>query len=256
MFQPTAPAGTLHAAHAALATCVTSTGGSTVCSGSSFGAVFSVILLVDLAFIVLGIVATVKVVTKAGYSGWWVLITLVPLVNVVMMLVFAFSKWPVVREVEMLRARAVGPGGYGSPPGWGGGWGPGGTGFGGPPFGPSPAFGPGQAPGASVPTAGPGGSPAPAPGAGQGPPFETHAGGPMPGAVPPGTPAGPVGRAPVESEAPLPSFWEYEPGATGPKSGSGTPGTPPAANPAAGWYPTADGRQRYWDGMRWTDHFS
>lgn len=26
-------------------------------------------------------------------------------------------------------------------------------------------------------------------------------------------------------------------------------------SPAAGWYPVDDGRQRYWDGQRWTDHF-
>lgn len=24
----------------------------------------------------------------------------------------------------------------------------------------------------------------------------------------------------------------------------------------AGWYPTADGRRRYWDGAAWTDHFA
>src|SRR6476661_10045630 len=24
----------------------------------------------------------------------------------------------------------------------------------------------------------------------------------------------------------------------------------------AGWYPQPDGRQRYWDGHRWTDHFA
>ena len=24
----------------------------------------------------------------------------------------------------------------------------------------------------------------------------------------------------------------------------------------AGWYPQPDGRQRYWDGERWTDHFA
>lgn len=25
---------------------------------------------------------------------------------------------------------------------------------------------------------------------------------------------------------------------------------------SAGWYPQADGRQRYWDGQRWTEHFA
>jgi uncharacterized membrane protein YhaH (DUF805 family) len=35
------------------------------------------------------------VVRKAGYSGWWVLLGLIPLVGVIMLWVFAFSRWPV-----------------------------------------------------------------------------------------------------------------------------------------------------------------
>ncbi len=37
---------------------------------------------------------TSRVTKKAGYSGWWSLIMLVPLANVVAMWVFAFSDWP------------------------------------------------------------------------------------------------------------------------------------------------------------------
>ena len=32
---------------------------------------------------------------KAGYSGWWALMMIIPLVNVIMIRVFAFAKWPV-----------------------------------------------------------------------------------------------------------------------------------------------------------------
>lgn len=57
------------------------------------------------------LVAYVRIIQKAGYSGWWVLVGLVPVVNAVMFLVFAFSTWPVLRENAELRARG------GLPPG-------------------------------------------------------------------------------------------------------------------------------------------
>ena len=83
------------------------------------------LLVIDLFVCAVSIFATVKVITKAGYSGWFVLLALVPLVNFVMFLVFAFSKWPVEQRLEAAeRANRAGPG---SPGGWapaGGGWGP------------------------------------------------------------------------------------------------------------------------------------
>ncbi|HEY0584859.1 MAG TPA: hypothetical protein VGD52_01895 [Pseudoduganella sp.] len=39
-----------------------------------------------------------RIATKAGFSGAWSLLMLVPLVNVVMMWVFAFAKWPVQKS--------------------------------------------------------------------------------------------------------------------------------------------------------------
>ncbi|MGD0312639.1 MAG: DUF2510 domain-containing protein [Acidimicrobiales bacterium] len=93
-------------AHFALG-CVTNATGQTVCNGTSTGffAGLGALLFVYLAILVLGILAAVKVVTKAGYSGWWVLITLIPLVGTVFIFVFAFSTWPVTKEVQMLRAQ-------------------------------------------------------------------------------------------------------------------------------------------------------
>jgi hypothetical protein len=38
----------------------------------------------------------VRIVRKAGYSGWWATILLIPLVNIVMIWVFAFADWPQV----------------------------------------------------------------------------------------------------------------------------------------------------------------
>lgn len=56
-------------------------------------------------------IAYIRIIQKAGYSGWWILIGLVPVVNVIMFLVFAYSRWPVQRENDQLRAR------LGIPPG-------------------------------------------------------------------------------------------------------------------------------------------
>jgi hypothetical protein len=113
--------------HVALG-CVTDTAGQTVCTSTSAGffAGLGVLLFVYLAILVLSILAAVKVVTKAGYSGWWVLISFVPLVGAVFVLIFAFSTWPVTREVQMLRAQLAEHRGYGGRRGaYGDGTGPG-----------------------------------------------------------------------------------------------------------------------------------
>jgi energy-coupling factor transporter transmembrane protein EcfT len=83
------------------------------------------ILAFYLALIVVTIIAWVKIITKAGYSGWLVLLGFVPLVNFVMLLVFAFSKWPVTQRLEAAeRANRAGPNNqYGRGAG-GFGWGP------------------------------------------------------------------------------------------------------------------------------------
>lgn len=52
------------------------------------------------------VIAYIRIIQKAGYSGWWVLIGLVPIVNIVMFLVFAYSRWPIERENADLRLRA------------------------------------------------------------------------------------------------------------------------------------------------------
>ena len=39
----------------------------------------------------------VRILRKAGYSGWWSLLTLVPLLNIAMIWVFSFSDWPALK---------------------------------------------------------------------------------------------------------------------------------------------------------------
>jgi hypothetical protein len=92
-------------------------------SNSGFTAFSGIILIIYLFFLVIAIVAWVKIISKAGYSGWWVLIGIVPLVGAIMFLVFAFSKWPIQQRLEaatMNNRQPMGPDGWSR----GGGWAP------------------------------------------------------------------------------------------------------------------------------------
>jgi len=57
-----------------------------------------VILLIPLAFAGCIIWMATRILRKAGYSGWWVLVTVVPVVNLIMLWVFAFADWPALRD--------------------------------------------------------------------------------------------------------------------------------------------------------------
>jgi uncharacterized membrane protein YhaH (DUF805 family) len=57
-------------------------------------------LLVAAAVAAFGLWMNTRILNKAGYSGWWCLITLVPIVNVVMIWVFAFADWPRLKKAE------------------------------------------------------------------------------------------------------------------------------------------------------------
>ncbi|MGE0254788.1 MAG: hypothetical protein AB7N54_03440 [Alphaproteobacteria bacterium] len=45
-------------------------------------------------YFVLILVPAATVLRKAGRSGWWALVFIVPVVNVVALWIFAFSRWP------------------------------------------------------------------------------------------------------------------------------------------------------------------
>ena len=84
-------------------------------------------LLFEVALLVVGIVAGVKIIIKAGYSGWWFLVFLLPLVGFIMFVVFAFAKWPLQQRLEqaernlLARPPSTFPGGDpGVAAGWGG----------------------------------------------------------------------------------------------------------------------------------------
>ncbi|MCQ4323301.1 hypothetical protein [Stutzerimonas stutzeri] len=51
-----------------------------------------------LAMVIVFIVPLWKILTKAGFNGAWSLLTFVPMVNIIALWVFAFSKWPEERR--------------------------------------------------------------------------------------------------------------------------------------------------------------
>lgn len=64
-----------------------------------------IVVSVLIYFLILGI-PIMKILNKAGYSRAWILILIVPLVNLVMLWVFAFARWPALSGSQ----------GYGLPP--------------------------------------------------------------------------------------------------------------------------------------------
>lgn len=54
--------------------------------------------LVAIIFAIVIIFPYVRIIQKAGYSGWWVLVGVVPIVNIIMIYVFALSEWPALRD--------------------------------------------------------------------------------------------------------------------------------------------------------------
>ena len=56
--------------------------------------------LILLFFLLVYVIPVAMIVKKAGYSAWWCLVAFVPLLNIIMLWVFAFASWPNVREPQ------------------------------------------------------------------------------------------------------------------------------------------------------------
>jgi hypothetical protein len=54
--------------------------------------------LIVLLIIVIIYYPIYKIIRRAGFSGWWVLVSFVPVVNVIAIWFFAFCKWPNLNE--------------------------------------------------------------------------------------------------------------------------------------------------------------
>jgi len=55
--------------------------------------------LLVIIFIALSVWIYGRILNKAGYSRWWVILVFVPLLNIIMMWVFAFAKWPKLKRM-------------------------------------------------------------------------------------------------------------------------------------------------------------
>jgi uncharacterized membrane protein YhaH (DUF805 family) len=64
------------------------------------GPFFATFGLVMLAIFVFMLFCYAKIFSKAGYSGWLSLLMIVPLVNLILFIWFAFAEWPVVRQAR------------------------------------------------------------------------------------------------------------------------------------------------------------
>jgi hypothetical protein len=66
-----------------------------------------------LILIVLQVIVLWRITAKAGYNGALSLLMFIPLVNLILVLIFAFGEWPIEAQLRALR----GGGGSGMAPG-------------------------------------------------------------------------------------------------------------------------------------------
>ncbi len=73
-------------------------------TGTLDSGILAALVVLYAALLALFVWAYVRIIQKAGYSGWWVLMGLVPIGNLVMLCLFAFKEWPIERELAAARA--------------------------------------------------------------------------------------------------------------------------------------------------------
>jgi uncharacterized membrane protein YhaH (DUF805 family) len=61
------------------------------------------VALLGLALFVLNIIVFCKIYARAGYPWAMGFLMLIPIVNFIMMLILAFSEWPIQRQVKQLQ---------------------------------------------------------------------------------------------------------------------------------------------------------
>jgi uncharacterized membrane protein YhaH (DUF805 family) len=47
-------------------------------------------------YLALLVLPVAKILSKAGFSGWWSLLAVIPIVNVICLWLFAFIRWPIM----------------------------------------------------------------------------------------------------------------------------------------------------------------
>ena len=57
-----------------------------------------IIILIMLGLSLAWTLLLARIAGKAGFNKWWAVVTFIPLINIVFVWVFAFSKWPVLES--------------------------------------------------------------------------------------------------------------------------------------------------------------
>jgi hypothetical protein len=70
---------------------------------AAIGAYTVFIVIIGLVFLVLYLIINWRIAVKAGYPGALSLLMLIPLVHFIVLLLFAFTEWPIERELKALR---------------------------------------------------------------------------------------------------------------------------------------------------------
>jgi hypothetical protein len=60
-----------------------------------------VVLAAFIAPVIVSVIAIVRIIQRAGFSGWWILVTLVPVVNMLALWYFAFASWPALAKKQI-----------------------------------------------------------------------------------------------------------------------------------------------------------
>ena len=55
-------------------------------------------LIMSVIFLIVAVWPIVRILHKAGYSGWWVLLTFIPVVAVIMIWIFSYARWPAMED--------------------------------------------------------------------------------------------------------------------------------------------------------------
>jgi len=77
---------------------------------AALASVWLVIVVVGLGLFVLHLIIGWRIAEKAGYSGALSLLMLIPFVNYIILLVFAFSEWPIETRLKMMGGTMPPPG--------------------------------------------------------------------------------------------------------------------------------------------------
>jgi hypothetical protein len=70
-----------------------------------FAGAILIAVLVGLAITILSVFAFCRIFSKAGFSWAFGLLILIPIANVIVPLILAFSDWPVLKELQALKGQ-------------------------------------------------------------------------------------------------------------------------------------------------------